>query len=79
MGQLEKLLSKIKNNPKSVRFEELDKILRRAGFERRKPRSGSSHVTYFKNGKILTIPMQKPFIKSIYVERAIELLEGEEL
>lgn len=33
MSQLEKLLLRIKNNPKTVRFDELDKILKRLDFE----------------------------------------------
>ena len=33
MSKLEKLLQRIKNNPKTVRFEELDKILLNAGYE----------------------------------------------
>ena len=39
MSKLEKLLEKIKNNPKSVRFAELDRILTIAGFVRRQPRA----------------------------------------
>lgn len=45
MSQWEKLLARIHNNPKTVTFDELDKILRRAGYVRRQLRSGSSqHV-----------------------------------
>ncbi|WP_366924314.1 hypothetical protein MFMK1_001300 [Metallumcola ferriviriculae] len=43
MTKLEKLLQKVKNNPKQVRFQELDKILIRSGFTRRQPGIGSSH------------------------------------
>lgn len=43
MGQWEKLLDCIHNNPKTVTFDELDKILQRAGYVRRQPRSGASH------------------------------------
>lgn len=71
----EKLLSKIKNNPKTVRFEELDKILQDIGFDRRQPSGGSSHYTYVLTGKILTVPYKKPYIKVIYVKTAIKLLE----
>ena len=78
MGQLEKLLERIRNNPKTVRFEELDKILRRSGFERRQPGSGSSHYVYVKEQKKLAVPNHRPYIKVIYVERAIELLKGED-
>ncbi len=45
----EKLINKIRNNPKNVKFEELDKIL--------------------------TIPYKRPYIKVIYIKKAIKLLE----
>ncbi|ACV64569.1 YcfA family protein [Desulfofarcimen acetoxidans DSM 771] len=77
MGKLEKLLKKIKNNPKAMRFEELDKILIRTGFNRRQPRKGSSHYIYSKGSKRLTVPFDEPHIKTIYVELAINLLKGE--
>ena len=34
MSQWEKLLARIHNNPKTVTFDELDKILQRAGYVR---------------------------------------------
>jgi predicted RNA binding protein YcfA (HicA-like mRNA interferase family) len=74
MGQLQKLYEKIKNNPKAVRFEELDKILIRAGFEKRQPKGGSSHYTYIKNENIVTVPFKQPQIKRIYVEKVLEAL-----
>ncbi|NPV73186.1 MAG: addiction module toxin, HicA family [Pelotomaculum sp.] len=77
MGKLEKLLQKIKNNPKQVRFEELDKILIRAGFTKRQPRKGSSHYTYTKGSARITVPFNQPHIDSAYVKLAIKVLEGE--
>jgi hypothetical protein len=74
MSKLLKLLERIKSNPKTVRFEELDKLLTRAGFRRRQPRSGSSHYIYVKDGKILTVPYDQPHIKQIYIEKAIEAI-----
>lgn len=75
MSQLQKLYERIKNNPKTVRFEELDKILIKAGFEKRQPRGGSSHYTYSIAGKMpLTVPFNQPYIKRIYVEKAIEAI-----
>jgi predicted RNA binding protein YcfA (HicA-like mRNA interferase family) len=71
----EKLLSRIKNNPKTVKFEEIDKILLDVGFERRQPSGGSSHYTYVLADKILTVPYKKPYVKIIYVKMAIKLLE----
>jgi len=71
----EKLLEGIRNNPKTVRFDEIDKLLIDVGFERRHPDSGSSHYTYYLEDKILTIPYKKPYIKVIYIKMAIKLLE----
>jgi hypothetical protein len=46
MSKSEKLLEKIRNNPKAVSFDDLDKVLRGCGFIRRQPRNGSSHYYY---------------------------------
>jgi hypothetical protein len=77
LGKLEKLLQKIKNNPKQVRFEELDRILTNAGFLKRQPRKGSSHYTYTKGRTMVTVPYKQPHIKSAYVILVIKVLEGE--
>ena len=77
MSKLKKLLQRIQNNPKHVRFEELDKILSHYGFIRRQANGGTSHYYYNKGDKVLSVPFHQPHIKAIYVERAIELLEGE--
>ena len=74
MSKLEKLLQRIINNPKTVRFDELDKLLIRAGFIKRQSGKGSSHYVYRKDGKIISIPHHNPYIKQIYVTEAIELL-----
>ena len=73
MSKLEKLLQRIKNNPKTVRFEELDKVLRREGYVPSQSRSGSSHYTYKKIGsRSLTIPRQLPYVKECYVRDVLE-------
>lgn len=74
MGQLEKLIKRIKNNPKTVRFEELDKLLLRAEFECRQPSGGSSHYTYYKGDKTVTIPRKLPYISRIYVLSAMDAI-----
>lgn len=74
MGSLQKLYERIKNNPKTVRFEEIQKLLRRAGFKERQPRSGSSHYTYTKDGKITTVPYDRPYVKRTYVEQVLALI-----
>jgi len=74
LSQLQKLWEKVRNNPKAVRFEELDKLLLKSGFKRRQPRSGSSHYTYVKNGCILTVPYNRPHVKEKYVELALDAI-----
>lgn len=78
MSRLEKLYRRVKNNPKAVRFEELDRILRASGFVRRQPRGGSSHYVYKKGRKMVTVPYRKPHIKEAYVRMVIEAIEGGE-
>jgi hypothetical protein len=75
LSQWEKLLERIRNNPKTVTFEELDKILVRSGYEKRQPGGGSSHYTFRKKGKLpLTIPKKSPYVKEEYVKLVIEAL-----
>jgi len=76
LSKLEKLLERIRNNPKTVRFEELDKLLVRAGFVRRQSGKGTSHFVYRKDGQKISIPYNNPYIKQVYVIEAIELLEN---
>jgi predicted RNA binding protein YcfA (HicA-like mRNA interferase family) len=72
MTKLSKIYAQIVNNPRDVRFEDLDKLLRRYGFEHRLPSGGSSHHNYFHPDlpEVLTIPYARP-IKAIYVKQAI--------
>jgi len=60
MSKEDKDIEKIKNNPKGVRFEILDKVLRKAGFKARQPCGGSNHYTYKKGYSILAIPKHNP-------------------
>ncbi|HHX95006.1 MAG TPA: addiction module toxin, HicA family [Clostridia bacterium] len=77
MSQLEKLLEKVRNNPKGVRFDELDRLLNKYGFQKRQPRKGSSHFTYTKGSIRVTVPFQQPHVGEAYVKLAIKALEGE--
>lgn len=76
MTRFDKLYNQIVNNPKDVKFEDLDKLLTRYGFECRQPRGGSSHYTYHhpKIAEVLSIPKARP-IKAIYVKKAIAAIE----
>lgn len=75
MGKLEKLYERAKRNPGSVRFDELDKLLRRWNFTRRQPRGGSSHYTYTRETVRLTVPRHGSTVSPEYVRAAIAALE----
>ena len=77
MSKIQKLYHRIRNNPKVVSFQELDRLLVFAGFDVRQPRSGSSHYFYKKNEKCISVPYKRPYVREHYVNRVVELLEGE--
>ena len=73
MGKKEKLLDKIRQNPKNVRFKDIDKLLLSFNFEKRQR---GSHVTYTLKGKgRITVPVRKPFILPIYAKEVVKLLD----
>ena len=76
LSKWEKLLEKIRNNPKTVTFEEVDKVMRRLGYDGKFPRTGSSHCTYRKKGHTpITVPRHEPYVKEEYVKLIIEVMD----
>jgi hypothetical protein len=47
MTRKDKLLQKIKNNPRSASFGDVRQLLMDVGFAERQPKSGSSHHIYY--------------------------------
>ncbi len=77
MNKSEKLLKKIRQNPKNVRFKDIDKLLLSLGFEKRQR---GSHATYvLKNQGRITVPFRKPFILPVYVKEVLKLLDEMDL
>ncbi|QSO51103.1 type II toxin-antitoxin system HicA family toxin [Alicyclobacillus curvatus] len=74
MSQWEKLLQSIRNNPNSVRFDELDKVLRNTGFERKQSGKGSSHYRYVLGTDQIVVPRHGNYVKEVYVKQVIEIL-----
>ena len=73
MSKFEKALLRLRQNPKNVRYEEVESILLRLGFVMRQ--GGGSHVTFTIAGqRPLTVPIKKPFLKPIYVKLLLERL-----
>lgn len=78
MSKWNKLISRVCAFPSDIRFYELKKILEYYGYVMTRPRSGSSHCTFRKEGKMpITIPQNEP-IKKVYVELVIRVIESEE-
>lgn len=75
MTKREKRLRKIFRNPKTVSFQELDRVLKDFGFLLRQPGSGSSHFIYTKCEIQISVPYKRPFVREVYVKRVQELIE----
>lgn len=77
MTQSEKLLKKIKDNPKNVRFRGIESLLHALGFE---TRSRGSHYT-FKKGKNIIMVVKphgnKKFPALVDVKKILQYLKEE--
>ena len=77
MSKWDKLITRICNLSKNLRFDELRKVLESYGYEMNAPRSGSSHYTFRKEGYMpITIPKHEP-IKKVYVVMVRQIVESE--
>lgn len=73
MSTKDKLLAKLRQNPKNIRPEELEQVLLWLGFEKREGRG--SHIVYKRGEYRLTVPYKKPFLKPIYIKLALEIID----
>lgn len=77
MSKWDKLLMRISNLSKDIRFDELRKVMESYGYKMNAPRRESSHYTFRKPGcQPITIPRHEP-IKKVYVEMVKEIVESE--
>ena len=77
MSAWDKLLERIRNLSRDMRFDELRKVLEAYGYTMNQPRGGSSHYTFRKMGCApITIPKHEP-IKRAYVLLVREVVESE--
>ena len=78
MSKWDKLILRIKSLDKNMRFEELQKVLESYGYKMERPRSGSSHCSFRKEGaRSVTIPKHRT-VKVFYVAIVKEIVEMEE-
>ena len=74
MTKAEKLLARMRNNPRDWAIDDLKTVAGRHGVDWRQP--GTSHVTFSYPGlPPLTVPAHKP-IKPIYVTKFLALLDA---
>ena len=77
MSKWNKLIARICNLSKDLRFDELRKVLESYGYVMNAPKGGSSHYTFRKAGcQPITIPKHEP-IKKAYVELVKHVVESE--
>ena len=77
MSKRDKLRQRLRNNPKGVRFSDLETLLLAFGFVLVRV-SGSHHIFQYNDGKvesILVLPIHGNRVKTPYVRDAIELLD----
>lgn len=73
MSKIEKLRRRIEQNPKAVRFADLDRLLLASGFAKR-PGKGSHHF-YWREDHRLVTPYRRPHVLPIYAKLALEAIK----
>ena len=74
MGKVDKILEKMKQNPRDWRIDNIKTVAQSYGIEWRQ--KASSHVVFIKsNGQTLPIPAHRP-IKPIYIKKFINFVEN---
>ena len=76
MSKREKLLELLKNSPNNVTFGDIRKLLELEGFDL--DRIIGSHHIFKRDEIVLVIPVHNNRVKSVYVKRVVELIEGEQ-
>ena len=74
MTKLQKLLARMRKNPRDWSMDDLKVLARRFNVDWRQP--GTSHVTFTAAGQIpVTVPAHKP-VKPIYIKKFLALLDS---
>ncbi len=76
MRKLQKLLERIRQNPKNVSFKDLSKVLEAYGFELKRTKGIHNSFVGRISGKsiLLVIPYNEP-LKIVYVKKALEHID----
>lgn len=82
MGKIEKLIERLKSNPKDFTFEELETLLLALGFElSNKGRTSGSRVKFFKGSIFIILhkPHQRKELLAYQIKQIVEILSEEGL
>ncbi|GIW34169.1 type II toxin-antitoxin system HicA family toxin [Meiothermus sp.] len=78
MGQLEKLLEKMRRLPPEMRYEEVERVLRAYGFIEKRA-NGSHHIFRHPDGRKLTVPKHGgQVVKTTYLKQVLKVIGEEE-
>ncbi len=73
MTKADKILAKIRNNPRNWTIENIKTLAKRNGIDWRQP--GTSHVTFSYPGLTpLTIPAHRP-VNPIYIKQFVKMID----
>lgn len=73
LGQIEKIIQKMKNQPNGIRPEEVQKVLEHKGY--RLDRQVGSHMQFInKHGDMLTVPNKNP-LRAVYVKDILRRID----
>ncbi|MBW1953963.1 MAG: type II toxin-antitoxin system HicA family toxin [Deltaproteobacteria bacterium] len=75
MTQVDKLLARMRKNPKDWRIADLERLARQLGMKVRK-KGGGSHVIFQHEVSVIevSVPARRP-IKPIYIKKFLELID----
>ncbi len=73
MSKRKKAIERFRQNPKNVRFSEIETLLLGLGFKIRQ--KGTSHAYFTLGSHIIGVPVRKPFVKQKYVELMLQELD----
>jgi hypothetical protein len=74
MSKFEKMIRKMRNNPKDWKLDSLESLAKRLNIQTRK--SGGSHVVFMhsKSNLVVTVPAKRP-IKAVYINQFLALID----
>ena len=82
MGKLEKMIERLKSNPKDYTFDEMQSLLLALGFERsNKGKTSGSRVKFFKDGIFIILhkPHPRKELLDYQIKQIVEILSEEGL